>query len=326
MGAIFRFSAPSSGERLNLLSVGRSERPDDMNRQYFIVVLAHSLHGRIRRFHIDHKVVYGVLALALLGCFSLFGFLSSYVRMAWKVANYNSLRQETDLLRVRYQSLLSEANQTTDQLARLQVFASEVSSAYGIRSQLAPKQPSFDASRASLVPTYNETLAEYDMLKGAKLSSFSRSYSRRWLLNVRPQLWPLIGRFLSHFGKREDPFNGFEAFHSGLDIQAATGTQVHATADGIVKTAGWLGGYGKLVVVDHGHGLETYYGHLSRVNVIVGQEVRAGQTIGASGSTGRSTAPHLHYEVRSGGVPQNPSSYLSKSLITQVTTKHDFGF
>ena len=97
-----------------------------MNQSYFIVVLAHSLHGRLRRFHVDQKVVFAVLALALLGGFTLFGMVSSYLRMAWKVANYNSLREETNFLRARYQKLLTEANQTNEQVAQLQVFATEV--------------------------------------------------------------------------------------------------------------------------------------------------------------------------------------------------------
>src|SRR5215813_10970096 len=103
-----------------------------MKQQYFIVVLAHSLHGRLRRIHVPHHAVYAVLALALLGCFSLFGMVSSYLRMVWKVANYNSLRSEVESLRMKYQTLEKSANQTNQQLASLQLFASEVSMAYGL--------------------------------------------------------------------------------------------------------------------------------------------------------------------------------------------------
>ena len=104
-----------------------------MNQPYFIVVLAHSLHGRIRRFHIDQKIIFAVLGLALLGGFTLFGMVSSYIRMAWKVSQYNQLRAQTEVLRTRYQNLLNETRQTTDQMARLQMLASEVSMAYGIK-------------------------------------------------------------------------------------------------------------------------------------------------------------------------------------------------
>jgi hypothetical protein len=102
------------------------------HQPYFVLVLAHSLHGRLRRIHIPHKAIYAVFLLALLGCFSMFGIISSYARMAWKVANYNSLRQEVDSLRAKYQELQKVANQKNEQLATLETFASEVSVAYGL--------------------------------------------------------------------------------------------------------------------------------------------------------------------------------------------------
>src|ERR1044072_561684 len=98
-----------------------------MKQEYFVVVLAHSLRGRLRRIHIPHHAIYVVLALALFGCFSIFGFVASYARMAWKVANYNALKSEADSLRARYQTLLKSVNQTNDQLASLQFYAKEVS-------------------------------------------------------------------------------------------------------------------------------------------------------------------------------------------------------
>ena len=108
-----------------------------MNQPYFIVVLAHSLHGRIRRFHVDQKIIFTVLGLALLGCFTLFGMVSSYIRMAWKVSQYNQLRAQTEILRTRYQNLLNETRQTTDQMARLQLLASEVTMSFGIKRNAA---------------------------------------------------------------------------------------------------------------------------------------------------------------------------------------------
>src|SRR6185295_10159404 len=107
-----------------------------MKQNYFIVVLAHSIHGRLRRIHIPHQAIYAILALAVLGCFSLFGFVSSYARMAWKVANYNALKQEADVLRAKYQNLQKVVNQTDEQLATLKLYANEVSLAYGIKQKL----------------------------------------------------------------------------------------------------------------------------------------------------------------------------------------------
>lgn len=296
-----------------------------MNQPYFIVVLAHSLHGRIRRFHVDQKVIVAILGLAVLGGFTLFGMVSSYLRMAWKVANYNNLRQETEFLRARYQKLLNESNQTTEQMARLQLFATEVSMAYGIQKNPALAAPA-SGGDARLVPTFHESLEQYNMLKTASLSTYGRSLNRRWMVNTKPAIWPLAGRLLSHFGHREDPFSGHQAFHAGVDLAASVGIAVRTTADGIVTTAAYSGAYGKLVVVDHGNGLSTYYAHLSRIDVIPGQEVRMGQTIGATGATGRVTSPHLHYEVRIGGSPVNPYPYLARSAMTPGVESRKFGF
>jgi murein DD-endopeptidase MepM/ murein hydrolase activator NlpD len=302
-----------------------------MNQPYFIVVLAHSLHGRIRRFHVDQKIIFAVLGLALLGCFTLFGMVSSYIRMAWKVSQYNQLRAQTDVLRMRYQNLLNETRQTSDQMARLQLLASEVTMSYGIKRNSSggdARAPEFSEAKLgekALAPTYTESLNEYDLLKSAKLNVFASSFSRRFLVNTTPSLWPVVGRLLSGYGKRDDPFAGEQIFHTGVDISAAQGTPVRVAADGIVVSAEWFGGYGKLIIVDHGHGMRTYYAHLSRMDVLPGQEVRLGQIIAATGATGRVTAPHLHYEVRIGGNAVNPHTYLDHSL-TVPNTHREFGF
>jgi murein DD-endopeptidase MepM/ murein hydrolase activator NlpD len=288
-----------------------------MPRQpYFVVVLAHSLHGRLRRIHISHKVIYAVVVIALLGGFGTFGFLASYLRMTLKVAGYNSLRNEVNSLRARYQELQKVTNQKNEQLASLQFFATEVSVAYGVKSK-----PGNDIDTATelkpLAPTYRESLEQYDFLQSASIAPTFHMYARQWQTNNRPTLWPVNGRLMSPFGGRTDPLNGEGAMHTGVDLAASMGTPVHATADGIVSHASWANQYGNLVVIDHGDGMQTYYAHLSAFSVIEGQEIRRGDVLGHSGATGRVTAPHLHYEVRIGGTPVNPYKYLADSLMEQ---------
>lgn len=295
-----------------------------MKQDYFIVVLAHSFHGRIRRIHIPHRVVYGILALALVGVITVVGIASSYVRMVTKVSGYNSLRAELESLRERYQLLEREASQKNEQLATLQLFANEVSIAYGIKQKL--EGPSDIASEGSLVPSFSETLEQYNFLKSANFSIFSRKYPRLWQTNTRPTLWPVNGRLTSYFGKRTDPFTGMGAFHPGVDIPAPVGEPVRAAGDGVVVQAEWAGHYGRLVVIDHGGGMTTWYGHLSRIDVVAGQEVRVGQIIGAVGASGRATAPHLHYEVRQGGSPVNPYIFLRSSARTVNGVRKDLPF
>ncbi|HEV2280109.1 MAG TPA: M23 family metallopeptidase, partial [Acidobacteriaceae bacterium] len=129
-----------------------------------------------------------------------------------------------------------------------------------------------------------------------------------------PALWPVTGPITSSFGQREDPFNGEGAFHSGVDISATFGTPVRATADGIVASAGNESGYGREILLDHGNGIETLYGHLSGFAVTVGQQVTQGQVIGYVGMSGRATGPHLHYEVRIHRTPVNPHRYLRETV------------
>jgi murein DD-endopeptidase MepM/ murein hydrolase activator NlpD len=292
-----------------------------MKQQYFILVLAHSLHGRLRRIHIPHQVLYIVLALALAGGFSIFGFVSSYARMAWKVANYNSLQREADELRMRYRNLQNVVNQTNEQLASLELMANEVSVAYGIKQKL--EGPSDITAEGRLLPTFSETVEEYNYLRSSNLSR--AGFSRRWHLNAEPNIWPVDGPLMSSYGQRADPFSGEGAYHTGVDIASPIGTPARVTADGIVVFADRSGGYGRLVIVDHGNGYETYYAHLSRVDVIAGQEIRQGELVGAVGASGRVTAPHLHYEVRVRKAPVNPYRYLvAKPLIQQAKT--DFPF
>jgi murein DD-endopeptidase MepM/ murein hydrolase activator NlpD len=136
-----------------------------------------------------------------------------------------------------------------------------------------------------------------------------------------PTLWPVTGPITSSFGERENPFGGGNdegEFHPGIDISGPLGTPIHATADGVVVAAEVVNGYGREVTIDHGHGLETLYGHMSGFAVSAGQSVTRGQVIGYIGHTGRTTGNHVHYEVRIHNTPVNPHKYLR-------TTLADFG-
>src|SRR5262245_5953162 len=135
---------------------------------------------------------------------------------------------------------------------------------------------------------------------------------RATALQFTPNIWPVKGAITSHYGNRADPFNGEAELHLGLDISALFNSQVHAPADGVVLYAERKAAYGNLLILDHGNGLTTRYGHLSRALVKVGQKVKRGEVVGLVGMTGRTTAPHLHYEVRRNDRPVNPRTYLPR--------------
>ncbi len=146
-----------------------------------------------------------------------------------------------------------------------------------------------------------------DLLKGVEIKNAK--------IERTPSFWPIyrrMGRLMSNFGYRRDPFTHRIRHHDGVDISAPYGTRVLSAGKGVVKFAGREGDYGNLVVIDHGDGVETAYAHLSRIFVKVGQKVEKGEEIGQVGSTGRSTGPHLHFEVRVGGTPVNPLKYLNR--------------
>ncbi len=133
--------------------------------------------------------------------------------------------------------------------------------------------------------------------------------------NSLPSMWAHLGKINNEFGFRRNPFGGRSyEFHPGLDIDGEKGDVVVAPANGVVAKAGWQGGYGNLIEIDHGNGLKTRYGHLSKVDVQVGDSVQRAQQIGLVGSTGRSTGPHLHYEVRLSEKAINPRRFLPPEM------------
>jgi murein DD-endopeptidase MepM/ murein hydrolase activator NlpD len=144
----------------------------------------------------------------------------------------------------------------------------------------------------------------------------------RDLAKILPTSLPLADyRLTSLFGIRRDPFNRRAAFHTGIDLAASYMTPVYATAPGTVDFAGWRGGYGKVVEIDLGDGITTRYAHLHRYTVLVGQRIAAQTQIGFVGSTGRSTGPHLHYEVLVNGKPQDPEKFISLAGLIPVATR-----
>jgi len=138
-----------------------------------------------------------------------------------------------------------------------------------------------------------------------------------------PSQMPVSGtNFTSGFGVRSDPFQARAAMHPGVDLAGPVGTRIYATADGVVGRSQWVRGYGNLVEIDHGHGIQTRYGHLSKSLVTAGQRIRRGDLIALMGSTGRSTGSHLHYEVRLEGKPVNPTAFMQTNDYLLAMQRH----
>lgn len=156
----------------------------------------------------------------------------------------------------------------------------------------------------------SQLLREAVLLKSSFEDIEGRFKEQRDVLEHTPTIIPTTGWFSSYYGRRRDPFTGRRQFHYGVDIANRKGTPIYAPADGVVKQYSYDKSFGRLLVIDHGYGYETCYGHLQKSLVKKGQEVKRGQQIALMGNTGRSTSSHLHYEVKLNGKRQNPLNYF----------------
>jgi murein DD-endopeptidase MepM/ murein hydrolase activator NlpD len=303
-----------------------------LRKRYYILFVARDEDGRVKKIPLPLHYVYGFVAAALVGAFTIVGLAGSYTRMLLKTESFNQVREEREALRKNYKQMAQIAHDRDVQVASLGALASEVTALYGLRqNKLMAAHPTTspttspapqslaltdDVSAQTVKMSIDQLYALREQAMSGRVtraleSGLSPSYSGDWTqLADAPSLWPVEGRIGSSFGQREDPFNGEGAFHSGIDIDAPYGTPVRATADADVLNVGTVSGYGKEVVLDHGHDLHTVYGHLSAFAVLSGQHVSRGQIIGYVGQSGRATGPHLHYEVRVHSVPVNPYKYL----------------
>jgi len=305
-----------------------SDERKRLRKRFYILFVARGEDGQLRKIPIPVHYLYVLAVGAAIGALSLTGIASSYLRMLLKVSHYNELRTQKEELKDRYSRLEQVAKERDIQLASLGSLASEVSSLYGLRTDPIFITESSDNIQDDQLSSSLDRLStlKYTALSGAATTGISLGLTRNatpadWLrANSAPNLWPVEGAITGSFGERIDPFNGEGAFHSGVDISASYGQAVIAPADGVVMFADFLGGYGRAVVLDHGHGISTRYGHLANFAVISGQSVHRGDTIGYVGLSGRSTGPHLHYEVRINDTPVNPHKYL------RLTMAHAGGF
>lgn len=294
-----------------------------MRKRFYILFVARDPEGQLRKIPIPLHYVQVFLAGALIGMLSITGMAGSYVRMLMKVMRFNQVRAEKEQLKNRYNRLEKVAQDMDIQVASLGSLASEVTALYGLKAQPLLARGRND----SPIPDeqIRRSLDQFRLLRTSALNggaTIGISMGRRnltaadWLrLSEQPNLWPVKGQVTSSFGERIDPFNGEGAFHSGIDISTEYGSRVIAPADGVVTFADFYSGYGRMIEIEHSHGFVTRYGHLSSFAVTPGQAVHRGQVLGYVGLSGRSTGPHLHYEVWLHNIPVNPYNFLRTTVI-----------
>lgn len=292
-----------------------------MEKKVYTLLIFPGAHGKIRRLQLPFYVAHVVLAMSVVGIIATAVLVNTYARMLLKVSNYNDLRSEREALKTQNRTLETVVTQTNAKLDSLQSLAADVALTYGFGEARRPRFPEAllalaTQTNSTMESSYRASLYAYNLIKGASMNPSNDSLARGLFSVPRldrtslPSLWPVRGQITAGFGQRMDPFSGEGAFHAGLDIAAPYGTRVESTAEGIVVRAGRESGYGNEILIDHGFGITTRYGHLSKVFVVIGEKVQRGQVIGAVGMTGRTTGPHLHYEVLVHETPVNPTKYL----------------
>ena len=276
--------------------------------RFYAFIIAHTSRSRARvqRIRVERRVVSiscVIAAVVIAGLvYGLYGLTqqAAHLRTQWE---NQRLRAENERQKQELEKLNNRVEKVEDTSRKL-----------AEKSGVITEEPASPGSGGPELPLDEMGLATLGSKMG-RLEENMRAYEG--ILRQRgytPTIWPVDGTLEGGFGGRRNPFGGpgYE-FHTGQDIEAPMGTPVIAGARGQVSFVGWQNGYGQLVVIDHGGGLTTRYGHLSHIDVDLGQSVSRGQLIGKVGSTGRSTGPHLHYEVRINDQAVNPLQYLLSS-------------
>jgi murein DD-endopeptidase MepM/ murein hydrolase activator NlpD len=295
-----------------------------MGKSFYTFIIVPNASARLRKVKLPVRAVYLLAAIGILSFFVTVGLGFSYAKMAFKAADYDKLRAENTDLKVQKQNLEFATRKLDEKIHNLESISEKIQSI--IQSDMATHSskvngpavggPKVDYPTAELLGSSKTGLDELKGRTAEMEEHFSmlqdRAQEHVSRLRSTPSSWPVKGAITSHYGNRSDPFNGDAEMHLGLDISALYGAQVRAPADGKVIYSHWMAAYGNLLILDHGHGMTTRYGHLSQFGVKVGQKVKKGDIIAFVGTTGRTTAPHLHYEVRMNDRPKNPRDYLPR--------------
>ncbi len=292
----------------------------------YTIVLADRTSGVVRRFTISLKpaliIVFSVVTLpmligtgaALKARYEVANVFATNTTLLFENANY---RAATEALAGQIMALQTAMSELGAKAALDPSLQNSMDKLPAVIKSRAMGGPTAGSALTSMTPGLNSPENTFALLKDLLQGLESRLHTlrtdvdkRNQLAAATPSIWPTHGWLSSSMGNRSDPFTGERDFHPGLDISADKGDPIYSTADGKVTHAASAGNYGNLVIVDHGYGIETRYGHMSAFKVTVGQAVKRGDLLGLVGSTGRATSSHLHYEVRANGRILNPLQLL----------------
>ena len=300
------------------------------NKTYTVMVVSDH-NAPVKRYHIQKSLIVQLGAGVLLIVGVALGASFHYFQVAKDAAENRILRDENLTLRTQLKSVrerIEHIGSTLDRVERFDQKLRAVTMLSDPQRNLAmgptEQEPGTTSPTSDTQFTQLTTTDKPEAIMG-RLDKLSAEATRqeqslqelqayfqdqKSLLASTPSIWPARGWVTSDFGQRLDPYTADRVMHQGLDIAAPHGKEVTSPSDGTVVFAGLEGGYGNVIVIDHGYGIKTRYGHLAKILVKAGDKVKRGAQIAAVGNTGRSTGPHLHYEVRVNGIPQNPRKFI----------------
>ena len=300
-----------------------------MDKDYFNILIFGQKTSRTRHLRIHKKTFKIGLYLLAFGLLSTIFFFCDYIQVRKKTFEVNHLRLETQEQRSKIHFFSSKIEDLEGQLSKLKDFdkkiriianlekGQEATSFMGmggpspsdVREKLKGEKD--EKGLVQQMRTDIERLKSEAASREESLSELERLLqTKKDVLVSTPSLWPVQGWVTSGFGFRANPFTGLNQMHEGMDISNRIGTLVVAPADGIISDIGSDWAHGKILVISHGFGMMTRYSHLNKVLVRVGQKVKRGDKIAEVGMSGKTTGPHLHYEVRLNGIPVNPMRYI----------------
>jgi murein DD-endopeptidase MepM/ murein hydrolase activator NlpD len=306
---------------------------DQKNQSYTIMILPNPA-SKTYRFSISKKALKIVVGSTSLLTVLILVFLVQYALMMGKMMELNSLRQETKAQKVQIQTFAQNIEGIKQQMTRLREFDAKLRMITDIglpkeRTQLlgmgGTQEPVLEDYLNTPTPeesdlrggllhgierdlSYLQNEAAQQEVSFQELASAVKNKQSMWAST--PSVWPVRGWLTSGFGNRISPFTGGVMQHNGIDIATRMDTPVMAPAAGIVSYVGYHNGLGKMLKINHGYGIQTIYGHLSKFNTQSGHRIKRGEVIAYVGNTGLSTGPHLHYEVVVNNIPVNPMKYI----------------
>jgi murein DD-endopeptidase MepM/ murein hydrolase activator NlpD len=275
-------------------------------KKYNTIIFVPHARARFRQLTISTRALGLAAGGAALLLVAAVAFACAFFATSRQDRLYRLAMAENDRLRASTAALHQKLDGVSKQLSDFEARTRRLAIVAGLSETVRP-----GVGGPAAAPGSGADLAGQSTLLASRLSLLETQFSnRREKIAETPTVWPVHGVVNSGFGVRADPFTGQPARHEGLDISVPRSEPVLATADGVVLRSGWAGEYGKAIAIAHGNRYETLFGHLEQTLVAEGQRVHRGDRVGLVGSTGRSTAPHLHYEIHVDGHAVNPLDYI----------------